>query len=190
MSHPAAPQPTDEPARSAVAPLRPLTTLAQELGKRNPFPSAAEECFVAIVRTASILKGQANRLLRSHRLTEPSYNILRILRGAGECGRCGHEISAQVISEVPDMTRLVDRLEKLGLCERRRVDGDKRLVRVFITERGLELLARLDRSIHELHMAQFGGIADADLEDLLGHLERVRSAARASSPPLVPADRG
>jgi DNA-binding MarR family transcriptional regulator len=190
MDHPPAPHPTDGSERADAVRMRPLTPLAHELGKRNPFPSAAEECFVAIVRTASMLKGQANRLLRSHRLTEPSYNILRILRGAGEGGRCGHEISAQVISEVPDMTRLVDRLEKIGLCERRRVDGDKRLVRVFITAMGLDLLAQLDRSIHDLHRAQFAGIPDDELEELLQRLERVRSAARASSPPLVPTDRG
>jgi DNA-binding MarR family transcriptional regulator len=189
MTTPPAPQPIHGPERGAPSAPRPLTPLAQELGKRNPFPTAAEEAFVAIVRTASILKGQANRLLRSHRLTEPSYNILRILRGAGECGRCGHEIAAQVISEVPDMTRLVDRLEKLGLCERRRVDGDKRLVRIFITAKGLDLLAQLDRSIHDLHTTQFAGICDGELEGLLIQLERVRSAARASSPPLVPADR-
>lgn len=157
---------------------RPLTQLAIELGKRNPFPSPHEETFVSIVRTATLLRGQVNRVLRAFRLTEPSYNVLRILRGAGADGRCGHEIAAQVISEVPDMTRLIDRLQKLGFCQRRRVDGDRRLVRVFITDAGLALLGQLDQVIADLHEQQFQGIADASLEQLLGHLERVRESAR------------
>ena len=157
---------------------RPLTPLAIELGKRNPFPTAREETFVSIVRTASILKGQVNRVLRAFQLTEPSYNVLRILRGAGTDGRCGHEISAQVISEVPDMTRLIDRLQKLGLCQRRRVDGDRRLVRVFITDAGLALLGQLDDVIAELHRSQFASMPDERLEALLLLLNDVRDASR------------
>ncbi|MBL9119217.1 MAG: MarR family transcriptional regulator [Phycisphaerae bacterium] len=157
---------------------RPLTTLAVELGKRNPFPTVQEEAFVAIVRTASIVRGQANRLLRAFQLTEPSYNVLRILRGAGAEGRCGHEVAAQVISEVPDMTRLIDRLQKLGYCERRRVDGDRRLVRVFITPSGLELLTQLDAIIVDLHRKQFAEVPEALLEELLEGLESVRESAR------------
>lgn len=158
---------------------RPLTTLAIELGKRNPFPTVQEEAFVAIVRTASIIRGQANRLLRAFRLTEPSYNVLRILRGAGAEGRCGHEIADQVISEVPDMTRLIDRLQKLGHCQRRRVDGDRRLVRVFITESGLALLSQLDAIIVDLHRKQFAEIPETVLEELLQGLESVRDSARS-----------
>lgn len=161
---------------------RPLTKLAVELGKRNPFPTAAEEAFVAIVRTASVIRGQANRLLRAFQLTEPSYNVLRILRGAGTEGRCGHEISAQVISEVPDMTRLIDRLQKLGFCQRRRVDGDRRLVRVFITEAGLDVLNQLDAVIVDLHRKQFEHVPDATLERLLEALESVRDSARQPPP--------
>ncbi len=157
---------------------RPLTPLAAELGKRNPFPTAREEAFVSIVRTASVLKGQVNRVLRAFQLTEPSYNVLRILRGAGGDGRCGHEISEQVISEVPDMTRLIDRLQKLGLCERRRVDGDRRLVRVFITETGRGLLNQLDDVINDLHAAQFASVADERLEELLQILGEVRESTR------------
>lgn len=157
---------------------RPLTPLAVELGKRNPFPTANEEAFVSIVRTASVLKGQVNRVLRAFQLTEPSYNVLRILRGAGSDGRCGHEISAQVISEVPDMTRLIDRLQKLGLCERRRVDGDRRLVRVFISEAGLTLLSQLDAIIADLHRAQFGAVSVDRLEQLLLILNEVRDSTR------------
>jgi DNA-binding MarR family transcriptional regulator len=163
---------------------RALTQLAAELGKRNPFPTAREEAFVSIVRTASILRAQANRTLRAYQLTEPSYNVLRILRGAGDEGRCGHEISTQVISEVPDMTRLIDRLQKLGLCHRRRVDGDRRLIRVFITDAGLGLLAKLDAVILELHRKQFAAVDDDLLESLLSQLERVRASARLTQEPV------
>jgi DNA-binding MarR family transcriptional regulator len=169
---------------------RPLTSLARELGKRNPFVNVHEEAFVSIVRTATILKGQVNRMLRAHKLAESSYNVLRILRGAGAEGRCSHEISEQVISEVPDMTRLIDRLQKLGLCERRRLDGDRRLVRVLITPTGLDLLATLDGAIVDLHKKQFFGIDTGRLDALLEALAAVRDAARAISPSVHERDLG
>ncbi len=157
---------------------RALIPLAVELGKQNPFANVEEEAFVGIVRTATVLKGQVNRVLRSFRLAEPSYNVLRILRGAGPEGRCSHEITAQVISEVPDMTRLIDRLQRLGLCERRRMDGDRRLVRVVITSAGLELLLELDTAITTLHRQQLAGIPAEVLEQMLESLTLVRTTAQ------------
>lgn len=157
---------------------RPLSTLARELGKRKPFLTADEEAFVSLVRSASMLTRQTDRVLREHRLSGASYNILRILRGAGAIGRCSHEIAAQVLAEVPDMTRLIDRLERLDLCERRRVDGDRRLVRIFIRPKGLELLRSLDKPIVELHRRQFEGVPARRVEQLLDILEEVRSSLR------------
>lgn len=154
-----------------------MRSLAEELGKKRPFDLVEEEALLAIVRTGAVLQAQHNRLLRQRDLTHASYNILRILRGAGEGGRCVSEIAAHVVTEVPDMTRLIDRLEKLGLLARRRVDADRRKVRIFVTQEGLALLAGLDRPLRALLRQQFAKMPAADVRALVGLLGEVRESA-------------
>lgn len=154
-----------------------VSGLAKELGKKHPFTVPAEEAFLNILRTCSMLTAQSNRVLREKGLAEPSYNILRILRGAGAEGRCGFEIADQLVAQVPDMTRLIDRLEKLGLLERKRVDQDRRLVRCFITAEGLRVLKELDQPLMEIHKKQFGRLTKQQIEQI----NELMVALRASS---------
>ena len=96
----------------------PLPTLAQEIGKKQPFESAEEEAFLNIVRTANVLTSDAARFIKRYGLSEPQYNALRILRGHGPRGVPSQTIGEQLVSQVPDITRLVDRLVRAGLAER------------------------------------------------------------------------
>lgn len=154
-----------------------LSGLAKEIGKKTPFAVPAEEAFLNILRTCSVLSAQANRVLREKGLAEPSYNILRILRGAGSEGRCGYEIAQHLVAQVPDMTRLIDRLEKLGLLERRRIDQDRRLVRCFITKDGLKLLKEIDEPLIELHRSQFAKLTRLQIEQINELMVKVRESA-------------
>jgi len=146
-----------------------VTGLAKEIGKKQSFAEPAEEAFLNLLRTCSMLGAQANRLLRDKGLAEPSYNILRILRGASDQGRCGFEIVGSMIASVPDMTRLIDRLEKMSLLERKRVDEDRRFVRCFITAEGLRILKELDEPLLALHKKQFGKLTKQQI-DSINHL--------------------
>src|SRR5690606_6488465 len=99
-------------------------------------------------------------------LAPPLYNILRILRGTGGEGLPSLELARRMITSVPDITRLVDRLEKPELVRRVRCDQDRRIIRVRITDKALELLARLDEPVIELHRRLLGHLSREELETI------------------------
>lgn len=154
----------------------PLSALAREIGKKRPFEVPEQEAFLNLFRTASVLQGPFEVLLRERGLSGAGYNALRILRGAGEEGRACHEIGCQMVARVPDVTRLVDRLERAGLVERRRSAADRRVVMVAITGAGLELLASLDEPMTRLHREGLGHLSVSELEELNRLLVKARSA--------------
>ncbi len=146
------------------------SSLAREIGKKKPFDSAEQEAHLSIQRTAAVLGAPFAELFRSHGLTSPTYNVLRILRGAATTGpgrRSCHEIGEQLIAQGPDVTRLVDRLEAQGLAERCRCEEDRRVVYVQITRKGLDVLARLDEPTMRLHREQLGHMSKGDLAALI-----------------------
>ncbi|MFQ5747582.1 MAG: MarR family winged helix-turn-helix transcriptional regulator [Gemmatimonadota bacterium] len=128
-----------------------------------------------LVRTADRLMCDVVRLVQGAGLSEPQYNVLRILRGAGEEGLPCGRIAGQMLTRAPDVTRLVDRLEEGGLVRRVRPPGaDRRIVLVRLTEAGRSLLDRLDEPVERLHRAQFDGLTRAELRELRRLLRRVR----------------
>lgn len=164
--------------------------LAREIHKREPFRSAAEEAFLNVARTASVLAGDFERLFKPHGLSGATYNALRILRGAGESGRRCTEIGEHMVAAVPDVTRLIDRLERAGLVKRLRGGGsggegggggDRRVVVVRITPGGLALLKKLDLPVADLHHRQMGHMADGKLDSLSRLLCEVREGAAQRS---------
>lgn len=160
--------------------------LADEIGKRSPFESPQQEAFLNLVRTSSRLAEPFDRLFKSFGLSQPLYNMLRILRGhhladdgTGESesaasGLSVHQIAGQMLTREPDMTRLIDRLVKLGAVERRRSETDRRVVLVCLTEEGLGLTERVTPAVQRLHREQFAGLSEKDL----GELNRLLVAAR------------
>lgn len=118
-----------------------------------------------LTRTAELLSRGPIQFLKSHDLSVTQYNVLRILRGAPEGLLCG-EIANRMISRDPDITRLLDRLEKRGLVARCRQDRDRRRVLTRITPEGLALLAGLDQPIREVHRRQFGHLGQKQRVEL------------------------
>jgi DNA-binding MarR family transcriptional regulator len=151
-----------------------VTGLAAEIGKRRPFELPEEEAHLNLLRTLSVLAEGGERLLKEHGLSEPTYNILRILRGSGEAGRPSGEIARDMIARVPDVTRLVDRLEEKGLASRCRIEEDRRVVQVRVTKAGLDLLAKMDAPIRETHKSQFTSLSRAELAELNRLLVKAR----------------
>lgn len=144
-------------------PSRPRVTL--------PLPDRA---FIFLLKTADSLSQEVEQLLKAHGLTGTQYNVLRILRGAKSEGLACSSIGDKMISHDPDMTRLLDRMEKRGLITRQRQTSDRRVVKGRITARGLELLKRLDRPVSALHQRQFRHVAPRQVKALMDLLERVR----------------
>jgi DNA-binding MarR family transcriptional regulator len=131
----------------------------------KPKPCPEESLYVDLLRTADVLSRGPAQLLRERDLTANQYNVLRILRGAREGLLCG-EIGARMITRDPDLTRLLNRLEKRRLIGRKRPDQDRRRVMVRIAAEGLRLLRSLDEPICELHRRQLGHLGRARLEEL------------------------
>ena len=114
--------------------------LLEEIKQTKPFERTSDEALLSIIRTASILEHGTNELLRPHGLTTTQYNVLRILRGAGTGGLCGKEIGERMVSRVPDVSRLLDRMEKMGLIGKERDASDRRHVTARITPKGRRVL--------------------------------------------------
>jgi DNA-binding MarR family transcriptional regulator len=139
-------------------------------------PSPAEErLFLAILKTADALGQEAEQLTKSIGLTGTQYNVLRILRGAGPDGLPCRGIGERMISRDPDMTRLLDRMEKGGLITRARQKDDRRVVKTQITEAGLSLLQKLDQPMRDLHKKQFQHMVAAQVKILGDLLHACRS---------------
>lgn len=139
--------------------------LKEEIQQKRPFVSLEEEAFLNLQRTSNALLQALTRALKTHALTPTQYNVLRILRGSHPGTLTCGDIGGRMVTPDPDVTRLLDRLEKRGLVARARDAVDRRVVRAGITDEGLDLLAELDQPI------------PAWLEDFLGHLsqEELRS---------------
>ena len=144
---------------------------AADSGKR--IGSQEERAFLDLVRTTDLLSRQPAQVLKAGDLSSTQYNVLRILRGADEGLSCS-EIGNRMITRDPDITRLLDRLEKRKLVARARDKEDRRTVVVTITAKGLQLLARLDIPIQEVHRAQLGHLG----EERLGELSKLLAACR------------
>jgi DNA-binding MarR family transcriptional regulator len=128
-----------------------------------------DRIFVALLQTADALSQEAEQLLKAAGLTGTQYNVLRILRGSEPEGLPCSGIGDRMISHDPDMTRLLDRMEKRGLITRERQTDDRRVVKTRITPQALSLLKTLDQPVHELHKRQFRHIPAARLK-ILGQL--------------------
>lgn len=169
---------TRDPARG---PSRPAT-LGEEIGKANPFEHAEQEAALNIIRTAGKLAAEVTRLTKTKGLSQSGYNVLRILRGSRPRPRACHEIGRELVVAVPDVTRLVDRLERDGLVHRARCEQDRRVVRISITDRGMDLLAQLDQPIVELHRRQLGHLGLDALRTLNTLLVAARHPEDADEP--------
>jgi MarR family transcriptional regulator, organic hydroperoxide resistance regulator len=135
---------------------------------------AEAQVFVSLQKTADALGLQVEQLLKPRGLTATQYNALRILRGAAPRGLPCSAIAERMISHDPDMTRLLDRLERRRLISRERQEEDRRVVNTCITAAGLALLKDLDQPVRELHKRQFGHMPAARLKLLARLLEDVR----------------
>jgi DNA-binding MarR family transcriptional regulator len=139
---------------------------------RRPPASLA---FLSIVQAAEEMQRGVAELLKTHDLSLAQYNVLRILRGAGPEGATCGNVSDNLVRHDPDVTRLMDRLDKRGLVERARDTKDRRVVRTRLTKAGVALLAELDDPVDELHARQLGHVGAKRLADLVALLDEARA---------------
>ncbi len=140
----------------------------------RPFGSLRQEVHLSISRTAAVLEHAFEEALKPFGITATQYNVLRILRGAGETGLCRNEVGERMVRRVPDVTRLLDRMEQAGFIVRERGGSDRRYVTTRITRQGLALLDRLDARVNEIHDRLLGHLSTPRLRQLVDLLGEVR----------------
>jgi len=149
--------------------------VAREIKQKKPFVSLEEETYVALLRTTDALGFGAIELFKDFGISPTQYNVLRILRGSEPCGRRCGEIAERMVTRDPDITRLLDRMEKSGWITRKRDQRDRRVVVTKITSKGLDLLKQMDRPLAEFHKRQLGHVGEQKLRKLLELLNAARN---------------
>lgn len=140
----------------------------------NTNAQLAQDAFVELICTHGALFDELSTLLRGERLSEPQFNVLRILRGAGPEGLPCHEVGRRMVTRYPDVTRLIDRLVEAGLASRHRSDSDRRVVVIRLTRQAHGVLRRLDEPVTDLHARQLGHMTRNELTKLIALLEKAR----------------
>ena len=146
----------------------------QSRSKRRRADCPEEATFLDLLRTTDMLSRGLVRILKTEDLSATQYNVLRILRGSPDGLPCG-EIASRMITRDPDITRLLDRLERRGLISSCRETKDRRMVMARITPDGLKLLARLDEPVGDAHRKQLGHLGRERLRALTELLHAARA---------------
>jgi DNA-binding MarR family transcriptional regulator len=151
--------------------------LLEEIKQTKPFARPSDEALVSIMRTAGILEHGSNEILREFGITQTQYNVLRILRGAGAAGLCGKEIAERLVSRVPDVSRLLDRMEDAGLLGKKRDATDRRHVTSTITAKGRRVLNESTPRLTEFGRERMEKLSARTVEALLEALATIREGA-------------
>jgi DNA-binding MarR family transcriptional regulator len=145
-----------------------------ELKQTKPFASMEHAAHLSIIRTSSMLMDAFERMLKPHDITATQFNVLRILRGAAPDGLCRNEIRDRMVNRMPDVTRLLDRMEEAGLIGRERSGEDRRMVRTRITAEGNRVLDMIDDDVVAEQKRPFKGLDDGQLNTLVELLAKAR----------------
>jgi len=149
-------------------------SIQSEIQQTKPFNTLEEEALVSLQRTADRLHWRMSEMLKAHGLSPTQYNALRILRGAKDEGRACSEIAERMINRDPDITRLIDRLERRGLVVRSREGRDRRVITTRITPAGVQLLESLDGPIEDFNRKLLGPLGEQRLRMLIQLLDAAR----------------
>lgn len=148
--------------------------LLEEIKQRRPWKLVEEEAFLNVQRTADVLMQAVTATLKPYSLSPAQYNVLRILRGASPDGLPCGEVAVRMINRDPDITRLLDRLEKRGFVGRSREQKDRRVITARITKEGQRVLAELDRPMLATHQRLLGHLGERKSKSLIRLLEEAR----------------
>jgi DNA-binding MarR family transcriptional regulator len=153
------------------------TSLRAELQQKKPFSSLEQEATLSIARTEAALREPIEELLKKSDISLAQYNVLRILRGAGPEGLTRNEIRDRLINRMPDVTRLLDRMEEAGWVSRAREMEDRRCVATHLTRSGRTLVDSLDGPVQEEHERRLGHMTKTQLRTLIELLALARENA-------------
>ena len=146
-----------------------------DLIQQTRFASPAQEAVLNVFATSSWVTSELQATLAPHGITQAQFNVLRILRGRHPDQYTCSQIAERLLDRTPDVTRLLVRLERNGWVDRQRDDQDRRVVRVSITDTGLNLLQKLDEPVTKTIDRLTEDLSDDELVMLSSLLERLRT---------------
>lgn len=149
--------------------------LRHEIRQRRPFQSLQQEAYLNLARTHAGLEEALERVLAGHAVTQQQYNVLRILRGAPPEGLARNEIRDRLLTRMPDVTRLLDRMEAAGLVTRERSAEDRRQTATRLTRKGRRVVDALDAPVAEEHRRRLAHLSEKQLHELVGLLTLART---------------
>ncbi len=150
------------------------SAVQREIQQKRPFHSVGAEALIWLLRTAGLAQREINAIVAREGITQQQYNVLRILRGAGEEGIPTLAIRDRMLDPSPGVTRLLDRLERAGYARRQRAEPDRRQVMCYIMPAGLQLLGRLDGPINAYDDAVVEMLSTAEKRELIRMLDAIR----------------
>jgi DNA-binding MarR family transcriptional regulator len=154
-----------------------MSQLLSDLRQNKPFESLQEELWLSLARTTALASHEVELRLREYKISPTQYNVLRILRGAGADGLMQHEVGARLVALVPDVPRILTRMEKAGLVLRVRGKLDRRVMRITLSPAGQSLVDGLDETMRRLHEELFAGMEAREMRSLCDLLELARCGA-------------
>lgn len=151
-----------------------VSKLQEEIKQTRPFPTIEEEALLNVRRTSDRLQYYVQQLVKPYGITPTQYNVLRILRGAGNGGLRCSDIGERLVSSDPDITRLLGRLQKQKFIRRKRDPKDRRVIYASITTQGRNLLEEMDPVMNQAGKDALGHMGREKLETLVSLLEEAR----------------
>lgn len=152
-------------------------TLAKEIRMKNEIESVRHEALLNIVRTASFIGKISNTFFSKHRLTEAQYNVLIVLKLEG-VALTQMEIGERLLTSRANITSLIDKLEKKRYVRREEVENDRRIYRVFLTEKGKHVLEKVEKAYLEKVEQIMSCISEAECKTVSHSLEKLRESLR------------
>jgi len=149
-------------------------TYTEKVIKNIP-DSASRSAYFALMTAADILGGEFTRLFREHGITSTVFNAMRILIQGPESGQRIGEIGEQLIQRVPDITRLIDRMERDGFVRRARNTEDRRAVIIKLTDAGKRKCESLYFAVSKRHREQLLHMNARELKQLQKLLQKMVS---------------
>ncbi len=132
-----------------------------------------EEVGLNLRVAVNMIDSKFDKLFEAHGITTAQYNVLRILKGVYPKGHARCEIASRMIERASDITRIIDRLEKQDLVERDRTSEDRRISITRITEKGIEVLNKLNKTVEQKHNEFTNNLNESECRQLSLLLEKL-----------------
>ena len=145
----------------------------EEIQMTKPFRSERDKAFINVMYTGSVLAESVSKILKKHNLNEQHFNILRILKGRHPGSACPGEIKSILLNKRGDLTRLLDKLDKMGYVHREANPENRRMINVTITVSGIQKVDGLSELIDSAEHKK-NNLTEAEAKTLNTLLDKLR----------------